>query len=114
MKTQSQPSRGSKPPGDSNRIGRPYRCSWLYLPVSGLTPFPAVVLCHGFGGTKDFLLEQYALRFAAEGIVVLSVDYHHFGGSDGEPRQSFLFRNQEADLRASVSYLRSREDVICV
>ncbi len=45
---------------------------------------PAVLLVHGWGGTKAHLNEAYAPRFAAMGYVVLTFDYRGWGESDGK------------------------------
>ena len=80
--------------------------SWLYLPENAAGPFPCVVLSNGFGGTKDLILEQYALRFAEAGIAALALEYRHFGESDGHPRQLYSSIKQEEDIKATVEYLR--------
>jgi dienelactone hydrolase len=46
---------------------------------------PAIVLCHGWGGTKEHLnnpVYGYAPQFAAEGYFVLTFDYRGWGESD--------------------------------
>ncbi|HVS64722.1 MAG TPA: alpha/beta fold hydrolase [Thermoanaerobaculia bacterium] len=43
---------------------------------------PAIVLCHGWGGTKQHLNQQIAPQFAAAGYVVLAFDYRGWGESD--------------------------------
>jgi dienelactone hydrolase len=43
---------------------------------------PAIVLCHGWGGTKGHLNTAYAPQFAKEGYFVLSFDYRGWGESD--------------------------------
>ncbi len=44
---------------------------------------PAIVLCNGWGGTKDFLTRTgIAPRFAAAGYVVINYDYRGWGDSD--------------------------------
>jgi dienelactone hydrolase len=48
-------------------------------------PKPAILLCHGWGGRKQHLLELYAPYFAAAGHVVLVFDYRTWGESDGKP-----------------------------
>jgi dipeptidyl aminopeptidase/acylaminoacyl peptidase len=60
--------------------------AWLYLPENLTAPVPCIVMGHGFGGTKDILLERYAVRYQDAGYAVLTFDYRHFGESEGEPR----------------------------
>lgn len=43
---------------------------------------PAIVLCHGWGGTKAHLNAQIAPQFAAAGFVVMTFDYRGWGESD--------------------------------
>jgi len=66
---------------------------------------------HGFGGTKDMLLEQYAVRYQAAGYAVLTFDYRYFGKSGGEPRQLLLLTNQLEDYKAAVEYARSLKEI---
>ena len=40
---------------------------WLYLPDKKSAAFPCVVLNHGFCGTKNLILEKYALKFVEKG-----------------------------------------------
>ena len=42
--------------------------SWFYLPPDTSAPVPCILLCNGFGGTKDIILEQYALKFIEAGF----------------------------------------------
>ncbi len=70
-----------------------------------------MVLSNGLGGTKDIVLEQYALRFVDEGIAAIALDYRHFGESDGKPRQLYSSIKQEEDIQATVKYLRSLEEI---
>ena len=53
--------------------------AWLYLPEARESKFPCIVMANGTGGTKDMLLEDYARRFQAAGMAVLSFDYRSFG-----------------------------------
>lgn len=93
------------------KVGADTVRSWLYLPEKVNFPAPGIVLCNGFGGTKDIILERYATRFTEAGFAVLAMEYRHFGKSDGDPRNAFTFREQEEDLKSSVDYLRSRVEV---
>ena len=46
-------------------------------------PLPAIIMSHGWGGTKAGLARN-AIRFAADGFVVLAFDYRGWGESDGK------------------------------
>jgi pimeloyl-ACP methyl ester carboxylesterase len=85
--------------------------AWLYLPKDTSRAVPCVVMSHGFGGTKDCILERYAKRFVEAGYAVLTYDYRHFGDSEGLPRQLFATTTQLDDLRAAIEYARSRREI---
>ena len=55
----------------------------LIRPAGDGSPRPAILLCHGWGGLKEHLAEQYAVPFARAGYVCLVFDYRGWGGSDG-------------------------------
>ncbi len=44
--------------------------------------WPSILLCHGWGGTKDHL-SRYAEKFAAAGFFAMTFDYRGWGESDG-------------------------------
>lgn len=67
---------------------------------------PAVVIGHGFGGTRDTGLMDFATGFAAAGIDALVFDYRGFGASTGSPRQVVAYRRQREDWRAAVDAAR--------
>ncbi len=85
--------------------------AWLYLPEKVVPAVSCVILNHGFGGTKDALLETYALRMTEAGYAVLTYDYRHFGESGGMPRQLFSAYKQENDLRTAIRYVRERPEI---
>jgi len=85
--------------------------AWLYLPEDVVKPVPCIIMSQGFGGTKDCILDQYASRFNAAGLAVLTYDYRHFGSSEGQPRQLFDTLMQLEDLRTAVAYARSRPEL---
>lgn len=94
---------------------------------------PAIVLCHGWGGRKEQLVELYARTFAEAGYVTLSFDYRGWGESDGRilatsdtpplltagviETQVQVVRevvdpiDQIADIRACFSYLIAEQGV---
>lgn len=82
----------------------------LYQP-SGQRRHPCVVFAHGFSGTMDWILPDFAAVFAASGLAVLIFDYRHFGASEGEPRQLVDTSLQLADIRAALDYVRGRHDI---
>ena len=45
--------------------------------------YPAIVMSHGWGGTKGHLNQAYARDFARAGFIVLTIDYRGWGRSDG-------------------------------
>jgi uncharacterized protein len=59
---------------------------------------PCVNLSNGFGGTKDMVLEEYALHFAENGIAAIAFDYRYFGTSGGHPRQFFNGVRRQEDI----------------
>lgn len=85
--------------------------AWVYLPEKIYNPVPCVILSTGFGGTKDVLLEPYAVRFAENGIAAITYDYRYFGQSGGEPRQLFNGITQQEDLRAVINYAKSNKNI---
>jgi cephalosporin-C deacetylase-like acetyl esterase len=68
---------------------------------------PCVVMAHGFGGTRDTGLLDYAEGFAAAGLDVLVFDYRGFGTSEGTPRQRVSYRHQRADYHAAIAAARA-------
>ena len=85
--------------------------AWLYLPDEISSPVPCIVMGHGFGGTKDMLLERYAVRYQEAGFAALAFDYRHFGESEGEPRQFMWVPYQLDDYTAAVEYARSLKEI---
>ena len=85
--------------------------AWLYMPDDVSTPVPCVVMGNGFGGTKDMIMESYALRYREAGFAALTFDYRHFGESEGQPRQLLMIRYQLEDYKGAVKYARSLRGV---
>jgi fermentation-respiration switch protein FrsA (DUF1100 family) len=91
----------------------PVRCAGdLYLPdgAGDRAPAPAVVMGHSVVMVKE-ALGPHAEYLARAGFVVLAVDWRTVGSSEGEPRCQWLPQWQVQDLRAGVSYLRTRPEV---
>jgi fermentation-respiration switch protein FrsA (DUF1100 family) len=85
--------------------------AWLYLPDNRSSQVACIVMAHGFGGVKDALLENYAVRFQEAGFAALVFDYRFFGQSGGEPRQLVWIPYQLEDWSAAIAYVRSREEI---
>ncbi|MGA8046991.1 MAG: alpha/beta fold hydrolase [Dermatophilaceae bacterium] len=82
----------------------------LYLPPEGDGPHPALILAHGFGGSKESVRTQ-AQEYAAAGYVVLAYTARGFGESDG--RIHLMDPELEvADVSALVDHLAERDDVV--
>ncbi|MGH8877627.1 MAG: alpha/beta fold hydrolase, partial [Stackebrandtia sp.] len=79
----------------------------LYLPEQ--RPAPAVLLSHGFGGTKESMNEQ-AEKLVGQGYAVLTYTARGFGKSTG-----FIHLNapdyEVADARQLLDYLAGRDEV---
>jgi dienelactone hydrolase len=81
---------------------------WLTLPATaGGKPVPLVLMAHGFGGTRDMHLEQYAQRFNAAGMATLIFDYRCWGASDGEPRNRLDPDAEIGDWLAALAFVRT-------
>lgn len=83
------------------------RCSALLWRPETSGPVPAVVLCHGFRGIKEWALPDFAELFVNAGFVALAIDYRGFGESDGE-RGRLVPREQVSDIRAALSWLEGQ------
>jgi ABC-2 type transport system ATP-binding protein len=82
--------------------------STLYLPEH--TPAPAVIVAHGFGGSKDSV-DGDARELAQRGFVVLTYSARGFGRSSGQI--ALNSRDAEvADASKLVSWLATRPEVV--
>ena len=85
--------------------------AWLYLPEESSSSVPCIIMGHGFGGTKDMLLERYAIRYQEAGFAALAFDYRHFGESEGEPRQLMWIPSQLQDYVAAIECVRGLKEI---
>ncbi|MFP5369582.1 MAG: alpha/beta hydrolase family protein, partial [Actinomycetes bacterium] len=82
----------------------------LYLPASAdSTPAPAVVLAHGFGGSKQSV-DTEAQDLAGRGFVVLTYSARGFGRSTGQIGLNDP-RYEVADLSILLDLLAERDEV---
>ncbi len=82
----------------------------LYLPAADELPAPAVVLAHGFGGSKESVAAD-ARAMAGRGYVVLTFSARGFGDSTGQIALDDP-RREVADLSALIDVLAERDDVV--
>lgn len=109
--------RGPEAPGAAPPEGPPgvpvtyhsqgVRCAALLWRPPDLLAAPAVVLCHGFRGIKEWALPEFAALFAELGYVALAIDYRGFGGSDGQ-RGRLVPADQVEDIRSALSWLEAQ------
>lgn len=74
------------------------------------SPAPAVILAHGFGGSKDSV-ETDAVLLAERGFIVLTYSARGFGTSTGQIALNAPDA-EVADARNLIGYLAGRDDVL--
>jgi len=83
----------------------------LYLPQSaGAHRVPGIVMGHSVIMVKE-ALRAHAEHLVRAGFAALAIDYRTIGSSEGEPRRQWYPERQVEDMRAGVSYLRTRPEV---
>ncbi|EFF88729.1 MULTISPECIES: alpha/beta hydrolase [unclassified Streptomyces] len=92
------------------------RCAAWHLParsdaLASSAGRPCVVMAHGFAGTRDSGLLNYAEPFADAGFDVFVFDYRGFGDSGGTPRQDVSVRRQRKDYHAALAAARRQPGV---
>ena len=83
----------------------------VYRPDCVHGPVGCVVMGDGLSLTREDGIPGYAERFAAARIAALTVDYRHWGASEGDPRRRFSLRRQLEDWRAAVAFARGLDGV---
>jgi hypothetical protein len=73
--------------------------------------YPAIVMAHGIGLTKEMGLPQFTEFFAQAGFVVSLFDYRYLGASEGEPRGQMLPTEQHEDFRNAITWTQLQSEV---
>ncbi|RAJ47204.1 serine aminopeptidase S33 family [Kitasatospora sp. SolWspMP-SS2h] len=81
--------------------------AWHYPGSNG----GCVVMAGGTSVTRGPATDRFAARFHRAGFSVLALDFRHFGGSGGTPRQVVRFDEQIADYRAAVDFAAGLPEV---
>ena len=74
---------------------------WLPAGFGDGSDKPAILLTHGWGGTRDHLNRAYAPKFAAAGFVVLTFDYR--GWADSHSRLVIIGEQTEPNANGEVT-----------
>ncbi|WP_051283910.1 alpha/beta hydrolase [Desulforegula conservatrix] len=82
----------------------------LYMPESDSKP-PVLVMGHGFGGLRKFVLPSFAERFVDAGMAVLLFDYRGFGDSEGSPRSLVDAKRHLEDFGAAIDYAKTLPEI---
>ncbi|BBX17296.1 alpha/beta hydrolase [Mycolicibacterium duvalii] len=85
--------------------------AYLYRPQVSGGDVPCVVMAHGFTGTRDDGLAEYAEAFCEAGCAVVLFDYRCFGASSGEPRQLLDIAEQHRDYHAVIAWARRLDGI---
>jgi dienelactone hydrolase len=84
---------------------------WYYRPDGVTEDRPVIVLCHGMGGVKEFVVAPFAELFVARGYCAFVFDYRYTGASDGKPLGRIIPSLHHDDIRAAITVARQQEGV---
>lgn len=84
---------------------------WFYRPDGATGDLPVVVLCHGMGGVKEFVVAPFAELFVARGFCAFVFDYRYTGASEGLPRGRVIPTLQHDDIRMAITCALAQEGV---
>ena len=83
----------------------------LHVPDGVTRPRPAIILCHGFGGScRGAGHPELAKALEAAGYVVLRFDFRGCGQSDGQ-KGNVICKEEVADLRHAIDFLETQASV---
>jgi len=81
----------------------------LFIPRGGAEDDrpPLVILVQGLGAQQEFSLGKPLANALDVGAAVITFDFRHFGGSDGEPRHHIDRLEQIEDVKSVIAHARS-------
>jgi uncharacterized protein len=83
----------------------------LHVPEGATHPRPAIILCHGFGGSsRGAGHPDLAKALERAGYVVLRFDFRGCGQSDGQ-KGNVICEEEVADLRHALDFLEAQASV---
>lgn len=79
----------------------------IYTPAdyNASKSYPAVVIAHPNGGTKEQVAGLYAQRLAENGYITIAADASYQGASGGEPRHTDKPAYREEDIHGMIDYI---------
>jgi fermentation-respiration switch protein FrsA (DUF1100 family) len=85
----------------------------LFKPVGfdASKQYPAIVVTHPFGGTKEQTAGRYAALLAQRGFITLAFDASYQGESGGLPRFMEIPASRVEDIRCGVDFLSNHPSV---
>ena len=85
----------------------------LFLPPNFKSnqKYPTAIVTGSWTSVKEQIPDEYASLLAKEGFITLTFDFTGFGKSEGQPRQVEDYNLKIADIKASVDFLSSHQNV---
>lgn len=83
----------------------------LHMPKSGIGPYPAILMVHGWGGIQLMLIKEYIRHFNALGCVVMTFDYPGWGDSEGLPRNCVNPWKRVQTAESALAFLKAQPEV---
>lgn len=89
------------------RIGGDTLVGYWHWPDGPETPYPVIVMGHGFGSEWTFGTAETIADFTRAGFAVVTFDYRYYGQSGGRPRQLLSVARQLEDWRTVLAHVRA-------